>query len=299
VLECVVNVAEGRDRATLTLISEAAGSALLDRHVDADHHRSVFTLAGPEPTGTEAAARRLAEAVAARVSLVHHAGVHPRLGAVDVVPFVALAPTPAEVAIEAARRFATWIASSLGVPAFLYDDADPEGRSLPSVRRDAFTARAPDAGPAHPHPQLGATAVGARPPLAAVNIELDCDDLALARAVAGAVRARDGGLPGVRALGLRLASRGIAQVSMNLVDLDRTGLEAACNAVRDRVEEAGAAVAGVELVGLVPAAALHACSPAFLDWARLSEDRTIEARVARAGAGANGATTGGDQARRA
>jgi glutamate formiminotransferase len=280
-------------------LEEAAGTALLDRHADPDHHRAVYTLATPEPAGTEAAARRLTEAVAARVSLEHHEGEHPRLGAVDVVPFVALAPTRAEVAVAAARRFATWIASALGVPAFLYDDADPAGRSLPSVRRDAFTERPPDAGPATPHPRLGATAVGARPPLAAVNVELDRDDLALARAVARAVRERDGGLPGVRALGLRLGSRGRSQVSMNLVDLDRTGLEAGCTAVRDRIEGAGAAVARVELVGLVPAAALHACSPAFLDWAGLSEDQTIEARAGRAGAGASGATTDGGPARRA
>jgi glutamate formiminotransferase / 5-formyltetrahydrofolate cyclo-ligase len=170
------------------------------------------------------------------------------------------------------------------VPVFLYDDADPDRRPLPDARRDAFDARSPDRGPHLPHPTVGAVAVGARPPMVAVNCWLDRDDVALARAVAAAVRERDAGLLGVRALGLRLAERGVAEVSMNLVDLDRTGVEAACMEVRRRVDAAGARVTKVEIVGLVPAAELDRCSPAFLRWAGLGPDLTIEHRLAtRAG----------------
>jgi glutamate formiminotransferase len=299
VLECVANVSEGRDRARLDRLAAATGPALLDVHTDPDHHRAVFTIAHTDPAVTEAAARDLARAVAGELTLAGHDGVHPRLGALDVVPFVALAPTPPAAAVGAARRFAGWVATELGVPAFLYDDADPGHRTLPSVRRDAFRGRAPDEGPAAPHPELGAVAVGARPPLVAVNVELDRDDLALARDVAREVRERDGGLPGVRALGLQLGSRHRAQVSMNLADLDTTGIEAACTAVRARIEAAGAHVERVELVGLAPAAALAACSTEFLAWSGLSERASIEATAARAGADATAATTGEDRARRA
>jgi glutamate formiminotransferase len=201
---------------------------------------------------------------------------------VDVVPFVALAPTPVRVSVDAARAFADWIGRELAVPSFLYDLADPRHRTLPAVRRDAFTRRASDFGPAAPHPRLGTSAVGARTALVAINVELDDANVDLARAVARQVRERDGGLAGVRALGLALPSLGRAQVSMNLVDLDSTGIEAACIAVRERVEALGGRVRRVELVGLVPAAALEPVSRAFLVWSGLSSTETVEAR---AGAG--------------
>lgn len=283
VLECVPNVSEGRDATTLDALREAAGPSLLDLHVDADHHRSVFTLAGPGARDAAEAVRRLAAAVAERVDLASHSGVHPRLGALDVVPFVALDgddPT----AVEAARAFAEWLART-GVPAFCYDLADPQRRSLPDTRREAFRSRTPDFGPPAPHPRLGAVAVGARRPMVAVNCWLDTADLAVARAAATAVRARDGGLPGVRALGFPLPGAGCAQVSMNLVDLAATGIEEACTAVRDHVERVGARVTRVEVVGLVPAAALDRCSPEFRAWAHLGPDLTIEARLAAAGTG--------------
>lgn len=278
-LECVPNVSEGRDPAVLDALAGACGAALLDRHVDADHHRSVFTLAGPGARDAEAAVRHLAHAVAERLDLRDHTGVHPRLGALDVVPFVAL-DEPIDEAMAAAGSFAGWIAETLGVPVFRYDAADPAGRTLPEVRRDAFVRRPPDEGPPQPHPRLGAVAVGARHPLVAVNCWLDAADLPLARAVAAAVRERDGGLPGVRALGLALPSHGVSQVSMNLVDLGRTGLEQACTAVRDRVEASGGQVTRVELVGLVPAAELERCSQEFRGWAGIGPDVTIEARLA-------------------
>ena len=279
-LECVPNVSEGRDRAVLDSLARACGRALLDRHVDTDHHRSVFTLAGPRPTNAADAVRYLALAVADRVDIGDHAGVHPRFGALDVVPFVALDGEPTITATDAARDFAGWIASELSLPVFLYDGADPDRRTLPDARRDAFVTRAPDLGPAIPHPRLGAIAVGARPPLVAVNCELARDDLALARQLAHAVRERDGGLPGVRALGLHLESVRRAQVSMNLVALDRTGLQQACERVRELARAAGTDVVRVELVGLVPAAELARCDPAFLAWSRIGRDQTIEGRLA-------------------
>ena len=173
-LECVANVSEGRDPAVLAALTNACGDALLDLHADADHNRSVFTLAGPGREDAAAAATGLAAAVAERVSLVGHAGVHPRLGALDVVPFVALEDSDAARAAAAvhARAFGIWWAERFAVPVFFYDDADAARRDLPSVRRDAFRARSPDCGPQEPHPRLGATAVGARRPLVAINCEL-------------------------------------------------------------------------------------------------------------------------------
>lgn len=278
-LECVVNISEGRDRATIDAIAAACGPALLDVHTDTDHHRSVLTLAGRDLQDAARAARDLTDEVAERLDLSGHRGVHPRLGAVDVVPFVALAPTAASTAVEAAREYAEWVVAAHGVPVFLYGDADPQARSLPEARRDAFRTRAPDLGPAKPHPRLGAVAVGARPPLVAINVELATDDLELARRVAAAVRERDGGLPGVRALGLALPERGHAQVSMNLVALERTGIEEACDEVERRLLAAGVGVDRIELVGLVPAAARARCTPGFLERSGIGPDRSVEARV--------------------
>jgi glutamate formiminotransferase len=279
VLECVPNVSEGRDRAVLGALAEVCGASLLDLHVDADHHRSVFTLAGPGSWDALAAVVDLAAAVAARLDLRTHSGVHPRLGVLDVVPFVAL-DEPFLSAVDAAFTFAAWVNTELAIPVFFYDGCAEGSRSLPEVRRDAFTHLAPDLGVPEPHPRLGAVAVGARRPLVAVNCWLGSRDLALARSVAAAVRERDGGLPGVRALGLDLPSRGVAQVSLNLVDLERTGLEEACTVVRDTVAARGDRVARVEVVGLVPAAELDRCSAAFVEWAGLGPDLTIEARLA-------------------
>lgn len=284
-------------------MAAACGPTLLDVHTDADHHRSVLTLGGLPDVVAEAALA-LARAAVGRIDLSGHAGVHPRLGAVDVVPFVPLpaagrpAPTGTgasglAAAGEVARAWAERAADELGVPVFLYGSADPAGRSLPEVRRGAFRERRPDFGPGEPHPTAGAMAVGARPILVALNCELGAGDggrnlgadLAVARAVARAVRERDGGLPGVRALGFELASKGRAQISMNLVDLAATGVETACEAVRREAERHGASVTAVELVGLLPAAELERCSRAFLDWSGLSPDRTIEARLDAAGSG--------------
>jgi len=279
-LECVPNVSEGREREVLRALERACGPSLLDVHTDADHHRSVFTLVGPGDRDASAAVRSLARAVDEHVDVSVHHGVHPRLGALDVVPFVALAGRPIVDAVRAAHDFAAWASGELAVPVFLYGAAQRDGRTLPGVRAGAFRDIAPDAGPRVPHPRLGAIAVGARPPMIAVNCELDTDDPVLARRIAATLRERDGGLPGVRALGFPLVTAGRAQVSMNLVALEQTGLQAACDAVRAEARAAGRDVARVELVGLMPADELARCTDEFVAFAGLTEAQTIEGRLA-------------------
>jgi glutamate formiminotransferase len=281
VLECVVNVSEGRDLSVLRAVADQCGPSLVDVHTDGDHNRSVFTLVGPGAVEAAPAARALADAVASLVSIADHDGVHPYFGALDVVPFVALGGTNAEheIAVGAAREFAQWWAEKYAVPVFLYNDADPIRRTLPYTRRHAFRSRRPDFGPDAPHPTLGATAVGAREPLVAINLVLLSRDVSIARRIAREVRESDGGLRGVRALGLMLESRGNPQVSMNLVDLDHTGVEDACLTVRELARRERTEIASVEVVGLVPRRELDRCSDEFLRWADIDASTAIEARV--------------------
>lgn len=258
VLECVVNVSEGRTSAGLRAVVDAAGADLLDLHVDVHHHRSVLTVVG------EQAPRAIATAAVAHLDLRRHSGSHPRLGVVDVVPFVALDDHDGAAA-AAADRFATWLGSTHHVPAFRYGTGRP---SLPEVRRRAFATLVPDAGPRGPHPTAGATAVGARRVLVAYNLWLAEPDLPRARAVARMVRG-----PAIRALGLRVGGR--VQVSMNLVDPLVVGPHEAHERVAALVP-----VSGAELVGLVPEAVLAAVPRARRAMLGLSADQTIEARLA-------------------
>jgi glutamate formiminotransferase len=280
-LECVANVSEGRRDSAIDALADATGPALLDVHRDPDHNRSVFTIAG-SPHETLTAVRKLAGAISSTLDLTAHEGVHPRLGALDVVPFVALGDTPHDSATEAARAFAIWWASAHRVPCFFYDDADAAGRDLPSVRRDAFTSRPPDLGPPEAHERLGATAVGARPVLVALNCLLDGGAVEDAQAIARAARERDGGMPGVRALGFWLESRDRPQVSMNLVDLTRTGVERACARIEELARARGRRLGEIELVGLIPAAELARCGPEVRAAASLDDGRTIESLYAEA-----------------
>lgn len=263
-LECVINVSEGRDDGRVRAIAAAAGSSLLDVHTDADHHRSVITVVGVD------APRSVAEAAVATLDLTRHDGVHPRIGVLDVVPFVPLGDATLADAVIARDAMATWLADELGVPSFLYG---PE-RTLPEVRRNAFVGLRPDRGPDDPHPTAGACAVGARPLLVAYNVWLDvpADDggLDLARTAAAALRSST-----VRTLGLRVGPH--AQVSMNLIDPLVTGPAAVFDAVA-----ALAPVARAELVGLVPSAVLHAVPPDRWAELDLAPDRTIEHRLAAA-----------------
>lgn len=254
----MVNISEGRRRPVVDAVAGGASDDLLDAHSDVDHNRTVLTLVG------EAAPRAVATAAVQRLDLRHHIGVHPRLGVVDVVPFVPLTGSALADAIAARDRFLAWFAREHGVPGFAYG---PE-RTLPEVRRRAFTDLSPDAGPGRPHPTAGATAVGARNPLVAWNVWLARPDVTLARRIATDIRG-----PDLRALGLAVG--GGAQVSMNLVSPDVLGPAEAWDLVAARAD-----VARAELVGLVPRAVLDRTPRRRWDQLDLAEDKTIEHRLA-------------------
>ena len=294
-LECVPNISDGRDPAVVAAVAQAfasAGAVLLDVESDRDHHRSVITIAGTPRQVVDGAVAG-ARAARERIDLTKHEGAHPRMGATDVVPFVPLGDTSMDVARAAADEAAERIARELGIPTFLYGDAArrPERRDLAKVREGQFEgirdligtdpARAPDFGSSAVHPTAGATAVGARFFLIAFNVNLATRDLAIAKKIAKEIRERDGGLPGVKALGFDLAEKGWVQVSMNLVDFRRTSPIAAFDAVASRAAAAGVEVAGSELVGLIPKAA---CPDGFPQRVRLlawDPDQVIETRWER------------------
>jgi glutamate formiminotransferase len=269
-LECVPNVSEGRRPevvarlvAAVTAAAAATGDVrVLDVASDPDHNRSVLTLAG-EPEALHHGLLALYEAALAEIDLNRHEGVHPRVGAVDVVPFVPLGETPMAVAVAAAHRLAPAVAERFGLPVYLYERAarHEERRRLATIRKGGFEgfgariadpAWEPDHGPARRHPTGGVTVIGARFFLIAFNAVLDTDDAEVARAVARKVRESGGGLPAVRAMGVYLASRGRAQVSMNLVDYRQTPVLVALERVRREAAALGAAVVESEIVGLVP-----------------------------------------------
>jgi glutamate formiminotransferase len=275
ILECVPNVSEGRSRETVAAlgraITQVPGVRLASVHIDPDHHRSVFTFLGaPEPV--QAAALTLARAVFAQVDMRAHQGIHPRLGALDVLPFVPLRGLGMAEATTVARAVAARLAEDHQLPVYLYGAAAtaPERRSLLAVRagqyeglptRLADPSWRPDYGPARFDPRLGAVLVGARDVLVAYNVWLEGDDLAAARAIARAVRESAGGLPALQALGARLARRGIVEVAMNLLDYRVTSLPQAFDAVRAEAARRGIGVRRGELVGLAPRAAFAGRSP--------------------------------------
>lgn len=267
-LECVVNISEGRDAARVQALRRLGGRGLLDLHADPDHHRSVLTLAGPDEA-LLATVQGIARWVVNELDLSGHDGAHPRLGVLDVVPWIDLdnpwsAATPASLA--ARNRFAGWAAEELHLPCFLYG---PE-RSLPEVRRLAWRVVGPDCGPLAPHPTAGAAAVGARGILIAYNLWLAGASLATARSVAAAIRR-----PGLRTLGLAMS--GGTQVSCNLTDPAHLGPDQAFDLVAER-----AAIARAELVGLVPRAVLDRIAEDRWQELDLSPARTIEARLGAA-----------------
>lgn len=267
------------------------GVKLLDSHSDPDHNRTVLTFAGPPPR-VSLAAMRLAREAVKRIDMRTHAGVHPRIGALDVIPFAPLGESTLAQCAEMAREMARYLGEGLGVPAFLYGAAASPGRprSLRDIRGAgnlpvealATGMRLPDFGPRAPHPTAGATAVGAREPMVAFNVNLDRADLKVADRIAHALRASSGGLAEVQALAFPLASRGLAQVSMNLLDFHVTGLRRVLARVRDLAAEAGVGLAACELVGLLPAAALAGLEGETLAGIPGPQD-TIEARLAGPG----------------
>ena len=287
-LEAVPNFSEGRDRATIAAIGEAlAGPArLLDIHSNEDHNRSVYTLVGGDD---ELVAALLAGIACARerIDLRRHEGAHPRVGAADVVPIVPIREADAEraraVALEVARR----TGEELALPVFLYADLAP-GRGPAFFRRGGPTALqaridagelVPDYGPARLDERAGGVIVGSRPPLIAFNVDLAGDDLEAAREVARAVRERDGGFPGVRALGLRLPRAGHVQVSLNVEDWRASPLHEVVAAVEREAAARGVQVTGAELVGLLPAGAAVAAAGRLLGVRGLDQSHVLELRL--------------------
>ncbi|MBV9745906.1 MAG: glutamate formimidoyltransferase [Acidobacteriia bacterium] len=265
-VECVPNFSEGRNAGIVHSIEEAirsAGAAILDRTSDHDHHRSVITFAAPAEKVGEAAFRGVCQAVAS-IDLRTHLGVHPRIGAADVVPFVPLKGVTLEDCARIARETGRRIWEELRVPVYLYEAAAlrPECRNLADIRRGRVAE--PDFGNIRLHPSAGAVVVGARKFLIAFNVNLASPDLEIARRIARAVRQSSGGLPCVKAMGVLLASRNQAQVSMNLTDFEQTPIHVAFEAVRAEAARYGVAVAGTEIIGLVPQKALEVTAAWYL-----------------------------------
>jgi glutamate formiminotransferase len=289
-LESVPNVSEGRNAGVIASIRDSFGSRarLLDAHSDVDHNRSVFTLVGSE--GDEALVESLVAGIATArdaIDLRLHEGVHPRVGAADVVPLVPLRPEDMERAGEVATELGRRVGEELELPVFLYGESGG-GRRPAFFRRggpDELQRRVdegelvPEFGPHRLDPAAGAVLVGARKPLVAFNVVLDTDDAEVARSVAAAVRESGGGLPGLQALGLRLASSGRAQVSMNLIDLDRTSLHEVVERVADEAAARGAMIEGAELVGLLPARAVLEAAAGPLCLPALDASRVLELRL--------------------
>ncbi|MGH3009318.1 MAG: glutamate formimidoyltransferase [Gaiellaceae bacterium] len=286
-LEAVPNFSTS-DPATIAAIGEAisAQARLLDVHSDEDHNRSVFTLVGGE---AEIVAALLSGIGAARdrIDLRRHEGAHPRIGAADVVPVVPIRPADAERARATALELARRVGEELALPVFLYADLAP-GRGPAFFRQggpDELQRRidagevAPDFGPSHLDDAAGGVIIGARPPLIAFNVNLAGDDLAAAREIARAVRERDGGFPGVRALGLRLPRAGHAQVSLNVEDWQASPLHEVVAAVEREARARGLAVTGAELVGLLPAGAAVAAAGSLLGVAGMDASHVLELRL--------------------
>jgi len=294
VLECVPNISEARRSAVLdagAAAVSAAGAKLLDVHRDADHNRSVFTMAGP-PGVVTAAAHALADVAIANVDLRTQQGVHPRVGAIDVIPFVPIAGLTMEACVAIARRFASDLAARHGLPVFLYEDAAaaPHRRRLEAIRRGGLAGLVarmqepdwrPDFGPVTPHVSAGVTVVGARVPLIAWNITLATDRLDVAADVARRIRESSGGLPCVKALGLPLAHRGVVQVSMNLTDHRVTSMRTVFDAVAAGAAQHGVGILDSEIVGLVPAAALSDADARDLRVRDYDGNQILERRLAR------------------
>jgi glutamate formiminotransferase len=288
-LESVPNVSEGRDESVLAALRSAmsAPARLLDVHADWDHHRSVFTLVG---SGEELVETLLAgiRCAAERIDLRRHKGAHPRVGAADVVPIVPLEPEAEPAAREAALALADRVAAELELPVFFYGRLTEDGREPAFFRRggtDELQRRldagelAPDRGPTRLHAGAGGVLVGVRRPLIAFNVNLRTDDVSVAREVARLVRERDGGFPGVRALGVDLPRAGLTQVSMNVTDWEAAALHEIVARVVGEAEARGVAVAGSELVGLMPAGAAVEAAGSVLRIEGFDSTRVLELRL--------------------
>ena len=294
-IEAIPNISEGRRlevvRAAVEALERVPKVRVLDCSSDPSHNRSVITMVG-EAAPLHEAVLRLFDVAVERIDLRRHHGVHPRIGAVDVVPFVPLGSTRMETCVELAHATGLDVAERLQVPVLLYEAAatSTSRRALEHLRRGQFEGLGaklteptwkPDYGPPQPHPAAGATAIGARGPLVAFNVDLATDDLDIARRIARTVRESGGGLPHVKAMGVRLSSprRNLVQVSMNLTDYRRTPLSEALDRVAREAVREGVEIAGTELVGLVPREAIDGSAGGRPMFDVIRPDRTIEARL--------------------
>ena len=291
-LECVPNISEGRDRKKILSIAEEVkrhkGVKLLDVSSDPDHHRSVITFIG-EPTEVKEAALSLAFKAIDLIDMRNHQGAHPRLGAVDVVPFVPIEGVEMEESVRIARDFGQALGAA-GVTVFYYEEAAtrPERRELPAIRKGGYEGLyqklndpewQPDEGPTQFNPRIGATVVGARFPLVAYNVNLRSEDLSLAKEIAKKVRFKDGGFPYVRAMGVALRERKLVQVSMNLTRYQVTGIPEVLEAIRREALRANVEVEGSEVVGLIPLDALESLVRHSLRNPEFSIRQVIEKRI--------------------
>jgi glutamate formiminotransferase len=293
IIECVPNVSEGRRQDVINRLTDTLkavpGLRVLDVQSDASHNRSVFTLAGDAAAMT-AGIPRLFEGAIAAIDLTTHRGEHPRLGAVDVTPFIPIDGVTMAECVALAKSIAAEVASRFSLPVYLYEDAssNPERKNLEDIRRGEFEGLAakmarpgwaPDFGPAIPHPTAGASVIGARMPLIAYNINLDTDRLDVAKKIASAIRMSSGGLRYVKAMGIPLEDRGIVQVSMNLTNYEKTPIFRVFDLVKREAARYGVNVLESEIVGLVPAAALRQSIEYYLQLERFSGEQVLENKL--------------------
>ncbi|HEY7410244.1 MAG TPA: glutamate formimidoyltransferase [Vicinamibacteria bacterium] len=293
IVECVPNISEGRRpevvEAAVAALRSSPGVRVLDVQSDADHNRSVLTLVGDDRT-LPAAVLALYEAVLPRVDLREHQGEHPRLGAVDVVPFIPIEDVTLAECAALAREVGRQVAERFSVPVFLYEEAAsaPHRRNLEDVRRGQFEGLAekladpqwrPDFGPGAPHPSAGASVVGARMPLIAYNINLGTDDLEVARRIAKAIRQSSGGFRHCKAMGVMLEARKVAQVSINMTDFKKTPLFRVFETVKSEAARYGVNVIGSEIVGLVPTEALVDAADHFLRLENFTSAQLLERKI--------------------
>jgi glutamate formiminotransferase len=291
-LECVPNISEGRDQDKIASMTEEVKKhkrvKLLDVSSDKDHHRSVFTFIG-EPEAIKDAAFSLTMKAIDLIDMRGHKGGHPRLGAVDVVPFVPIQGMSMEEVVQIAREFGKGLGKR-GIPVFFYEEAaiQPERKNLPSIRKGEYEGLEeklkdpkwkPDEGPDRFNPKSGATVVGARFPLVAYNVNLKTEDLALAKEIAKKVRFKDGGFPHVRAMGVDLKNKGMVQVSMNLTNYRITNIPKVYEFIKEEALKKGVEIEESEIVGLIPLGVLEDIAQNYLRYPKFSIHQVIEQRV--------------------
>jgi glutamate formiminotransferase len=293
IIESIPNVSEGRRADVIERLADAIrntpGARLLDHSSDASHNRSVFTLAGDAPA-LEAATLALFDVALAAIDLRQHSGEHPRLGAVDVVPFVPIEGVTMAECVALAKKVGAAVADRFGVPVYLYEEAstNPARKNLEDIRRGEFEGLpakmasagwAPDFGPSSPHVSAGASVLGARMPLIAYNINLNTDRVDVARKIAAAIRHSSGGLRFVKAMGVKLDDRNLAQVSMNLTNYEKTPVFRVFEMVKREAERYGVTILESEIVGLVPAAALMRSAEYYLQIDGFSDEQVLEHKL--------------------